>query len=189
MKKQKGITLIETIFVLALIGLLAYWGTDIFYNQKKKMQYHDNIKTMEKQSFYIKEYFKKAIRNNHGFVYKNNKLTIISPTTHCLNENSSNDIYTFSNNKIYCNGKVFFNNIVDFNLKIGISKGPKSSINNYTNNYDGSQYAKYIFLEFYIKSKKDFFNNKQYHFHTFKGVKDFNSNSILEGFRDGFFIN
>jgi hypothetical protein len=184
MSKENGLSVIEMIFTILILTVIAVWSSSVFYNIQKEYGEKEELRKMQEKKNNIFRNFTINIANNfENITIENDKLKI-HPTLNGCGNNENIAIYELNDNELLCNNKVIYNNIENLNYSLGYDDNGNGNIDSYIfNNSKNNGELKSITIELILESQKKYYNEKEQTFHTLNGEKNIISNKFLEIYR------
>ncbi len=185
MKNENGLSIVEMLFTILIISVIAIWSTSVFYNLQKSQHEKEELRIMQEKKNRIFRTLENNFKNSfESITVQNDKLTVNSALNNgCLN-NSNSASYEIAGEDLLCNGDVIYEGVKEFNFSLGYDDNGNGTIDTYLlNESKDSGDLKSITFEIITQSDEEYFNNKEHSFLTLEGEKSLFSNHFLQIYR------
>lgn len=185
MRKENGLSIVEMLFTILIISVIAIWSTSVFYSLQKSQHEKEELRIMQEKKNRIFRTLENNFKNSFESVtVQNGKLTVNSALNNgCLN-NSNSASYEIVEENLLCNGNVVYEDVKEFNFSLGYDDNGNGTIDTYLlNESKDSGELKSITFEIITQSDDEYFNNKEHSFLTLEGEKSLFSNYFLQIYR------
>lgn len=185
MSKEKGLSIVEMLFTILILSVIAIWSTSVFYNLQKSQNEKEELRVMQEKKNMVFRSLTKNIKNNFSNIsVQNNKLTIY-PTLEGCTGSENVAVYEIIDDKLLCNDNILYDDIKLLNFQLGYDDNGNGNIDSYLfNQSKDSGELESITLEIIIQSEEDYFNNKEQTFFTLNEEKNIYSNKFLQIYRN-----
>lgn len=185
MSKEKGLSIVEMLFTILILSVIAIWSTSVFYNLQKSQNEKEELRVMqEKKNMVFRSLTKNIEKNFSNISVQDNKLTIY-PTLEGCTGSENVAVYEIIDDKLLCNDNILYDDIKLLNFQLGYDDNGNGNIDSYLfNQSKDSGELESITLEIIIQSEEDYFNNKEQTFFTLNEEKNIYSNKFLQIYRN-----
>lgn len=185
MSKEKGLSIVEMLFTILILSVIAIWSTSVFYNLQKSQNEKEELRVMqEKKNMVFRSLTKNIEKNFSNISVQDNKLTIY-PTLEGCTGSENVAVYEIVDDKLLCNDNILYDDIKLLNFQLGYDDNGNGNIDSYLfNQSKDSGELESITLEIIIQSEEDYFNNKEQTFFTLNEEKNIYSNKFLQIYRN-----